>query len=104
MVSRNFVVTIVSLVFGFIELVLGLRILLKLFGASTNAEFVRWVYDTTEPLLEPFVGIFPSPSLSSSFVIEIPTLFALAVYVLIAYAIEQFVTVLGQAVVKKEKK
>lgn len=79
MVAR-FILTFTDSILGIIEFFIGARILLKLLGASTQAAFVRWVYETTDPLLQPFLGMFPSPKLSSGFVLEVSSLFALIVY------------------------
>jgi uncharacterized protein YggT (Ycf19 family) len=68
-----------------VEGFLSLRIILKLFGASTSAPFVRWIYETSEPLLTPFIGMFPSPKLTGGFVIEFSALFALTFYAFISY-------------------
>jgi len=46
---------------------------------------VRWLYETTQPLLEPFAGIFPSPSISGGFVIEFTAIFAIMIYAFIGY-------------------
>lgn len=69
---------------------------MKLFGASTQAEFVNWIYTNSDPLLEPFEGMFPSPEIASQFQLEISALFALAVYALIAYVLDQFLLAIGQ--------
>jgi len=79
------IAVLINLVTSLVEGLLGLRIILKLFGASTAAPFVRWVYETTAPLITPFTGMFPSPKLPEGFVIEFSVLFALMVYVFIGY-------------------
>jgi|SRR3989338_5820657 len=76
---------LINIVTNLVEGLLGLRIILKLFGASTSAPFVTWIYETTQPLLTPFIGMFPSPRLTDGFVIEFSSLFALMVYALIGY-------------------
>src|SRR3989338_9471070 len=76
---------LINIVTNLVEGLLGLRIILKLFGASTVAPFVRWIYETTQPLLAPFIGMFPSPKLSEGFVIEFSALFALIVYAFIGF-------------------
>lgn len=72
---------------GLVELLLSLRIVLKLFNASTAAPFTRWVYETTSPLLAPFQGMFPSPELSGGFELEFSAIFALMVYAFVGYLI-----------------
>lgn len=68
---------------GAIELILGVRILLKLFSANPNAAFTGWMYNLSEPLVKPFNNIFPSPVLGGQFVLDIPALFALFIYMAI---------------------
>lgn len=73
---------IIQVITTLVELLLSLRIVLKLFGANPITPFTQWIYETTEPLLTPFSGMFPSPALEGVFVIEFSTLFALIVYLL----------------------
>ncbi len=82
----------INLVFGLIEIIIGLRIILKLFGANPNTPFVNWVYEVSRSLLFPFQGIFPSPVLNGGFILEMSALVALLVYALIAYLISEVVT------------
>lgn len=84
---RHMLLSLTDLVIGLIEFLIGLRVILKLFGASANSQFVSWVYETTQPLLQPFVGVFPSPKVDGLFVIEFSALFALVVYALIGYLV-----------------
>ena len=72
---------------GLVEIVIGLRILLKLLGANPQAPFVVWIYETTRPLLVPFAGIFPAPTIGV-FVIEFSAIFGLVIYALLAYLID----------------
>lgn len=76
------------LIVGLIELLLGFRFILKLFGASSAASFVNWVYQTTEPLLGPFTPAFPTPVIEG-YVLEFTTLFALFVYAFVGYLMEE---------------
>jgi hypothetical protein len=42
-----------------IEVTLAIRIVLKLLGASTESLFVSFVYDLSQPLVQPFYRMFP---------------------------------------------
>lgn len=84
-------VFVVTFVINLVEGLLGIRILLKLFGASPRAPFVDWVYDTTDSLLAPFAGMFPAPTLEGGFVIEFSALIALVVYAFLGFVIIQAV-------------
>lgn len=83
--------TLANVIFTIIEALLGLRIILRLFSANPATPFVQWVYETSETLIAPFRGIFPSPSLREGFILDIPALFALLIYALIAYMLFQLI-------------
>lgn len=75
----------------FLALVVGLltiRVILRLFSANSSASFVNWIYTTTDTLMTPFRGIFPSPSIRpGGYVLDLPALFAIIVYALVGYLI-----------------
>src|SRR5688572_20158357 len=85
---RQYILTLTDTILGIIEFLLSLRLLLKLLGASANAPFVQWVYETTKPLLAPFEGMFPTSTLPVGLVLEISTLFALITYAFIGVLLE----------------
>jgi membrane-bound metal-dependent hydrolase YbcI (DUF457 family) len=87
-----------EIVLGLVSVFVGLRFILKLFGASTSAPFVDWVYSTSAPLLTPFEGMFPTPEVANGFVIEFSALFALIIYMLLAYLIQVTVEELSSSV------
>ncbi len=90
---------------SFVEGVIGLRIILKLMGASTAAPFVRWVYETSKPLLYPFEGMFPSSQVAGvPFTIEFSALFALFVYIFIGYLLQEVLDYVEQMKYRKEHK
>lgn len=70
---------IVNLMLAVVGSILGLRFILKMFGANTGNDFVNWVYESSAEILGPFRNIFPSANLDG-FVIEFSTIFALLVY------------------------
>ncbi|GAA0452161.1 YggT family protein [Alkalibacillus silvisoli] len=88
----GFINHLINIVIGVVQLILGVRIILKLFGAAEAAPFVEWVYTTSEPLLNPFEGIFPSTVLDGTFVIEFSAIFAFLIYTLIGYFLTSLVT------------
>ena len=91
-----------SFIISFIEVLLGLRIFLKFFAASTNAPFVSWIYENTNPLLTPFLNAFPSPK-ASGFVLEFSSIFALMVYGLIGYLLSQLIDAINHFSIKLDK-
>ena len=80
---------LVDVILFIVELFLGLRLLLRFFGANAQADFVQWVYETSRPLIEPFIPMFPSPVIDGQFVLEFNTLFAMIIYALVGYLIQE---------------
>lgn len=76
----------IYLLFGFIEVVLAIRFVLRLFGANAQAGFAQLIYGATAPLVAPFQGLFGTVQSEGS-VLESATLVALVVYALVAWLI-----------------
>ena len=76
----------IYLLFGFIEVILAIRFVLRLFGANAQAGFAQLVYGVTAPLVAPFQGLFGTVQSEGS-VLESATLVALIVYALVAWLI-----------------
>jgi uncharacterized protein YggT (Ycf19 family) len=76
-----------------IDLVLlTLGFFLRLFGASTDAEFTQWVYRNVDRVMEPFRGIFPSHAVSEQSILDTSLLFAMIVYSIVGIALHALVT------------
>jgi uncharacterized protein YggT (Ycf19 family) len=89
-VARGVVLFIYAVVI--VDLViLGLGFVLRLFGASTDASFTRWVYRNVDRIMEPFRGMFPTHPVSDRSVIDFSLLFAMIVYTIIAMALHALV-------------
>ena len=71
---------------GFIDVLIAIRFVLKLFGANVAAAFVRFMYDVTWPLVAPFHGIFNTTQEGRS-ILEPESLVAIAIYSLIGWGI-----------------
>lgn len=76
-------------IFGLIEGLLVFRFVLKLFGASASAPVVEWIYETSQPLLSPFLAAFPAPKVSGFLVVEFSTLFAVFTYAFVGYIVQE---------------
>jgi hypothetical protein len=83
---------VVWLLVGLLEGLLGLRLLLKLIAANPANAFASLVYGVTDFFLAPFFGITGSPS-ADGVVLEIPTLIAMLVYLLAAWALVKLIWV-----------
>jgi YggT family protein len=77
-----------------VDVLVGLRFLLELLGASSRSEFVSLVYMISAPLVEPFRGIFPNAG-KGVFVLEPAALVALAIYPLLAAGIVGLIRILA---------
>lgn len=75
---------IVSLIFGFILIVVGFRFVFRLLGANPANQIVSWVYAVSEPLVAPFYNIFNLNMDVATGRFEIGTLIALIAYAAIA--------------------
>jgi hypothetical protein len=79
---------------GFIEVLIAIRFVLKLFGANP-APFVRFMYDVTWPLVAPFHGIFNTAQEGKS-ILEPESLVAMAIYALIGWGIVSLIRLLSR--------
>lgn len=102
MITADIILGMLNILIGFAETAIALRVLLKLMGASTAAPFVRWVYDMSQPLISPFVGMFPSPTLTGPFTIEFSAIFALFVYMFIGYLIQEAIWYLNRGIFSRK--
>ena len=50
--------SLIYLVGGFIETLIGLRFVFLLLGANPASDFVHWIYSWSAPFVAPFAGIF----------------------------------------------
>lgn len=79
---------IIDLVINVTVGLLGLRFIMKLFGANPSAPFADWIYGTTDSLLSPFRGIFTTPRLEGGIILELSTIFAIIIYLMVGYLLE----------------
>jgi hypothetical protein len=87
-------IQIVWWIVGFIDVLIAIRFLLKLFGANP-APFVRFMYDVTWPLVAPFHGIFNSDQVGRS-VFEPESLVAIGIYSLIGWGIVSLIRIMSR--------
>lgn len=88
--NRQTVEYLIYFAFGFLEVMLAFRLLLKLTGANTISGFVKFIYGLTGIFVMPFQGIFHqafSQGVDATAILEPATLVALIVYVLLAWGI-----------------
>ena len=85
------VARVIWFILGIVLALLGLRFLLRLFGANPAAAFTEFIYSLTAPLVDPFANVIASTGVAPG-VLEWSTLLAMAVYWLVAYGIIKLAT------------
>ncbi len=70
----------VWLAVGLITVLLMLRFVLRLVGASPDNGFINLIYTISYPLVVPFMGIFKYNANFTNYHLELGTLFAMLVY------------------------
>jgi uncharacterized protein YggT (Ycf19 family) len=83
---------------------LSLGFVLRLFGASTDASFTRWVYRNVERIMEPFRGMFPSQPVTGRSVLDFSLLFAMVVYVSLGIALHAAVLWLAAKIAEIQRR
>jgi len=94
--QRSFIVRLTQLVwllFGILEALIGLRVLLKLIAANPNNAFAALVYRASSLFVWPFNGLTRTPA-AEGMVLDIPSIIAMFVYALVAWAIVRLIWIL----------
>ena len=81
---------LIWLLLGILEALIALRIGLKLIGANPDSPIVALIYGFTGLFLFPFTGLVSSPT-AGGMVLELPSMFAMLIYALIAWVVERIV-------------
>ena len=82
------------LLFGIVEGILAIRFILKLLGANEAAGFANFIYGASGPFVAPFSNLFANPGSSGS-VLELTTLMAIVVYMLVAWLVAKVIWLLA---------
>jgi len=80
-------------IFGLVEGLIAVRLILKALGANPSAGFAQFIYGITTPLVGPFLNLFSNPSYQNS-VLELSSIVALVVYALLAWLLGRLVWIL----------
>jgi len=81
------------LLFGLLEAAIGLRVLFKLIAVNPANPFAAFLYKVTDLFLAPFASLIGAPAVGGM-VLEVSSIIAMIVYLLIAWALERIVYVL----------
>jgi len=83
--------TIVGVIFGVIEIILGFRLVFKLLGANPDNGFVKAIYNVTQFFVGIFESIFGKVTVTGA-VFEPATLIAIIVVALVSWLILKLMT------------
>jgi uncharacterized protein YggT (Ycf19 family) len=78
---------------GIIEVLIGLRVLLKLIAANPESPFAAFIYNVSDIFLFPFAGLVGAPA-AGGMVLEFSSIIAMLVYALLAWGLERIVWVI----------
>ncbi len=78
---------------GFLEVVLALRLVLKVLGAGQTADFTQMIMAATRPFVMPFLGIFPNAA-TDGFEFEPASVVAMVIYLLLGVGLVKLVRIL----------
>ena len=84
---------LIWLVLGLIEALIALRFVFKLIGVNAANTFAALLYNVTDLFVAPFASLTGAPA-AGGMVLEISSLIAMFVYLLLAWALERIVYVL----------
>ncbi len=83
---------IIWLLLGLLEAAIALRVVFKLIAVNAANPFAKLLYGLTHLFVGPFTSLVRNPA-SSGMVLEITSIIAMLVYLLIAWGIERIVNV-----------
>lgn len=88
------IVNIVFFIFGVIELVLLLRIILQLAGVNAANGFASLIYGISAPFVALFQTLLVNPSLGGASVLEFTTMIAMLVWAILAWLVTRVIWLL----------
>jgi hypothetical protein len=81
---------IIWLLFGILEVTIGMRVVLKLLAANPDNSFASFIYRIARVFVWPFFGLVAEPTSNGS-VFEVSSIIAMIVYLLIAWGITRLI-------------
>ncbi len=81
------------MLFGILEALIAIRVVLKLIAANPGNPFASGIYSLTDIFLWPFFGLTGTPA-AGGMVLEIPSIIGMIVYALIGWAIVKLIWLL----------
>jgi len=85
------VVNLAYFLFGALELLLAVRVILHLVGANADNSFANFIYGLSAPFVALFVSLLKNPVLTTTAVLEVTTIIAMIVYAMLAWLIGRLI-------------
>ena len=85
------IVNIVYFLFGALQLLLVVRVVLHLIGANAGNGFASFINGLSAPFVVLFASLLQNPVLSTTAVLEITTIIAIIVYAILAWLVGRMV-------------
>jgi uncharacterized protein YggT (Ycf19 family) len=80
------IVNSIYVLVGLLEILLGLRLLLRLTGANPDNSFANFIYNFSEPFMAPFSTLFISPTAGGGAnIFDVNLIIAIIVYALLGW-------------------
>ena len=89
--SAAWAARLVYYLFALAEILIALRVLLKLIAANQESGFTRFIYAVTGPLTAPFRNIVASPTARNGSTLEFSSLLGIVVYLLACWLVVRLV-------------
>jgi uncharacterized protein YggT (Ycf19 family) len=84
--TSNWIVNSIYFFVGLLEILLGLRFLLRVLGANTKNTFAQVIYNLSAPFVAPFSTLFVSPVTGGGAnIFDVNVLIAIVVYALLGW-------------------
>jgi YggT family protein len=71
------------------EVLLAARFVFKFLIGASSIQIITSIYQLTQPLVQPFAVVFPTPSIKSGSIFEFATVFAFFVLAFVGYVLSQ---------------
>jgi hypothetical protein len=89
--STGRIVNITYFLFGILELVLVLRVILHIVGANPDNSFANFIYGLSSPFVGLFASLMQNPALGTTGVLEITTIIAMVVWAIVAWIVARLI-------------
>lgn len=80
---------------GALEILLLLRVVLRLSGANPENQFASVIYGLSNPFVAPFANLFSTPVLDTAHLFDVNALVAIGVYALLAWLVARLIWIVG---------